>query len=427
MDLAIIISIIALIVTIIGTTSTILFAFYKVNQEAISKDDFIRILLKRCSLVAILVVVLVILLFVLFNSEKTDSDGKNDENNPYNQTTITDDSNNNATEDIGLSSSSETSEISTSTPPEPTSTTNTINISVELDANGGVYSYPNMITVKYGSSYSELHDPQRDYYTFLGWFTSLDGGEVVNDNTIVDNINSHTLYAHWKHNDVQDWELRSNIRDDAEIVERKWKYTFTEKKESKNPSEDGWVQVGSRWEKNVPETHIYAKFPSNSNGYEYYNTSDNFYINYDNKPYINDEDEDKSTKRVITNEQVYSYIYYHWVYPLSGNHSEMDRLFGNYNGEPIFGKNGEYFGKTIIWESFEGEYAEYNPTANAYKLTGHSTYTYWWDRVPVYIQNYTDYDKVYLYERTISCESNNKIVEGDGISNVQEFVQYRLR
>lgn len=324
----------------------------------------------------------------------------------------------------------ETQEISTTNPPETnpietTTSTNLINVSVKLDANGGSV-YPSKIMVDFKSSYFDIPTPQRDYHTFLGWYTSPDGGNIVYDNTIVNNPNSHTLYAHWKYNEVSEWVSLSQVPSNADIVDRKWTYTLTETKESTNSSEAGWIQTGSYWKSIESISHEYADFPTNRNGYEYYDASDQYFKKYNNDPDISYEYAD--SKRVLIGEQIKSYIYYQWAYKLTGTFSEGDRFIGTYRGEKIFNNEGVYRGLATEWDSFEGEYIEYNSKAKAYKKEGESEYSYWWvGRIPVYIQTYTDYIKVCEYKKETQEESNIKVTESDSISNVQELVRYQVK
>ena len=297
---------------------------------------------------------------------------------------------------------------------------NQTTVQVSLDANGGSLDN-NTVSVTLGDKHGSLPIPQRDYYSFIGWYTSDVGGNKITEQSEVDEPIPDTLYAHWQQNDISGWVLSSEVPAGASIVDQKWKYTLTESKETTNSSESGWSQVGSYWKQTSSGTNTYGQFPTNSGGYEYYNTSDRYYKAYNGSPLQNTETSDY--KREISNEQVTSYVYYHWVYPLSGNHSETDRIVGEYNGEWI--NNGGY---ANIWESFEGEYIEYNSQINAYEARGHSTYSYWWNgRIPIYTQTYTDYEMIYQYKRDIPKESSTEISAGGSIYNVQKYVRYRPR
>ncbi len=67
---------------------------------------------------------------------------------------------------------------------------------VYFDPNGGrtptEYKY-----VSYGSAYGELPVPTREGYTFKGWYTRLQYGVTVTEDTIVTESDEHVLYAHW--------------------------------------------------------------------------------------------------------------------------------------------------------------------------------------------------------------------------------------
>ncbi|MCC8044360.1 MAG: InlB B-repeat-containing protein, partial [Clostridiales bacterium] len=68
---------------------------------------------------------------------------------------------------------------------------------VSFDANGGSSSTGSM-EVTYGTAYGSLPEATRKGYTFLGWYTAVDGGSKVTGETTVSTAEHHTLYAHWK-------------------------------------------------------------------------------------------------------------------------------------------------------------------------------------------------------------------------------------
>lgn len=67
---------------------------------------------------------------------------------------------------------------------------------VTFDANGGEVS-DNSKMVYYGQMYGELPTPTREHYTFVGWYTTEDGGAQITPDIIVTNLANQTLYAHW--------------------------------------------------------------------------------------------------------------------------------------------------------------------------------------------------------------------------------------
>lgn len=56
---------------------------------------------------------------------------------------------------------------------------------------------PSSKIVTFGKAYGTLAVPSRTGYDFVGWFTSRSGGTQITSATIVNNANTHTLYARW--------------------------------------------------------------------------------------------------------------------------------------------------------------------------------------------------------------------------------------
>lgn len=70
---------------------------------------------------------------------------------------------------------------------------------VVFNANGGNCDLQNK-QVTYDSTYGALPTPTRTGYTFLGWYTEVNGGTQITASTIVKTAEQHTLYAHWNEN-----------------------------------------------------------------------------------------------------------------------------------------------------------------------------------------------------------------------------------
>ena len=68
-----------------------------------------------------------------------------------------------------------------------------------FDANGGTLSSTSKV-VYYGQPYGTLPVPERDYYSFNGWFTEIENGTQITEGTIVSSLVNQTLYAHWTRN-----------------------------------------------------------------------------------------------------------------------------------------------------------------------------------------------------------------------------------
>jgi uncharacterized repeat protein (TIGR02543 family) len=69
-------------------------------------------------------------------------------------------------------------------------------LNVTLNPNGGECEIANINALK-GKAYGSLPLPEREGYTFLGWYTSKEGGKRVKAATKVSKSESHILYAQW--------------------------------------------------------------------------------------------------------------------------------------------------------------------------------------------------------------------------------------
>ena len=67
---------------------------------------------------------------------------------------------------------------------------------VTFNPNGGICSEQSRTVIE-GNKYGQLPIPVRTGYTFAGWYTEASEGSQVFAGTIVPDIGSHTLYAHW--------------------------------------------------------------------------------------------------------------------------------------------------------------------------------------------------------------------------------------
>ncbi len=68
---------------------------------------------------------------------------------------------------------------------------------VTFDVNGGSSLESNTMEIKTDATYTELPTPEKEGYTFIGWFTNPEAGTQVTAETITGLKESQTLYAHW--------------------------------------------------------------------------------------------------------------------------------------------------------------------------------------------------------------------------------------
>ena len=77
-----------------------------------------------------------------------------------------------------------------------------IRCTVSFDANGGTADRTAM-SVGCGQTYGTLPTAWREGYTFEGWYTARDSGNLVTASTVVTAKTDHTLYARWSKDEVR--------------------------------------------------------------------------------------------------------------------------------------------------------------------------------------------------------------------------------
>ena len=305
-------------------------------------------------------------------------------------------------------------------------------ITVTFNANGGSVSTSSK-SVTYNSTYGSLPTPTRDYYTFDGWYTASSGGTRITSSSTVSATSSQTLYAHWTINDAV-WAHESAVPSGAQIVEEKWTYTRTQNTESTSSSMSGWTQTGSYWSKTSSGSFEYSdKFSTYAPGFD---TSHSIY-SMAKSPYTAYENE--STKRTVSNSWT-GYIYWHWMYDCNSS-SAGDRVIYYQKGRGTSSATGndygyKYFGafkSSTNYTRVTHSYTQNTTYYKWYKVTDRSSYSLsqgslYWYRFDYYTCSYTDYQKIYQYQKvTTGIESSTYVTAGGEISNVQRYVRYRAK
>ena len=298
------------------------------------------------------------------------------------------------------------------------------NYTLTFNANGGSVS-KSSATVACGNAYGTLPTPTRDYYTFNGWYTATNGGTKVTSSTTM-GAGNVDLYAQWSLKPLSGWVSASNVPSGAQVVENKWTYTRTQTTESTNSSMSGWSQTGSYWKKIGGNSTYYASFPSgyDTGNYYYSSFAKSAYSAYDNG----------STKRVVSNSWA-GYVYWHWMYDCGGANGKSTRTIYHKYG---YGPDNKYLYKYFYaFTSTNGNYSSDTSYCNSQGIRnyivndqktsaaecGGATR---WFRFDYYTSTYTDYQKIYQYQKvTTGNESTTQVTNGGEISNVQHYVRYR--
>lgn len=93
------------------------------------------------------------------------------------------------------------------------------------------------ITVKHRRTYGDLPTPHKKGHEFLGWYTESSGGTRVTSGTTVENINSHSLFAHWK---TIEYRLTVNNGTNSET----FTVTYGQKHTLPHPERTDWYCTG---------------------------------------------------------------------------------------------------------------------------------------------------------------------------------------
>lgn len=276
-----------------------------------------------------------------------------------------------------------------------------------------------------GTEIGELPDPARDYYTFVGWFTAADGGEQVDAGDML--VADTTLYAHWTENPVSDWVPAADLPEGASVQEQKWTYTETTNTESTNTSLDGYTKTGSYWVKSSNGTQNYSTaFPGG------FDKGHSIYTSFAKSAL--EAYENETAKREVSNNWA-GYVYWHWMYDCGGGNGTSGRAI--YHKEGTGPDNGFYYKYFGAFTSSNGNYNSDTGYCNStgtrnYIIPERTSYAECqgatrWFRFDYYTSNYTDYYKMFQYQKVEEKESSTEVIASDTINNVQQWVKYRIK
>ena len=214
-----------------------------------------------------------------------------------------------------------------------------------------------------------------------------------------------------------DWSETKPAGVEDSLIESKTQYRSSkyETKTSYNTSESGWTCKSSDWEKANSGSVTYVKsWPGG------FNTGNALYGTYNKTPVSASETD--TAKTVVNSEAVSGYIYWHWCR-------------GSYTAGPI---------NRRVSDVCEGEFQTFHAffsTSNAsstdanganggdckyYPNGGCCADTYWYFQIPVYTQNYTNYKKLFTYERwTDWSDWGDKEISASDTCKVETRTVYR--
>lgn len=261
---------------------------------------------------------------------------------------------------------------------------------ITFNANEGTVSTTTK-TLTYGDSIGEMPKPTREYYSFDGWYTSADTDATkVSESMIPDTAEDITLYAHWTQNDLSGWVKVSEMPENATAVNTKYTYTLRSYTTSGSSSLSGWTKYDTKrtsW--GATQGPVYSN-PSNGSRNvwsEQYETGRTHYYTWYH--YAN------SAMNRFSSGQSSTYTDYHEY-----NTTEWLSSYGQYNAYKYWHSSSNYW---LVWYKGEWDDIQYG--------------TRWYYQEPVY---------TYYFYKDENKESTTS-PSGSNISNVQEWVQYRVK
>ena len=199
---------------------------------------------------------------------------------------------------------------------------------------------------------------------------------------------------------------------DSSLFRTKTQYRYSDyqTKTSSASSMDGYTLKSSQWVQSGTGTVNYvSSWPSG------FYTSNSLYTKYNNKSKKVTATETETTRTTVNSDKVVGYLYYHWC--SSGS---------------IYSSAS----KTSTYTNFHAYYSTTNPdsyrcdTSDMSYETAHSTCSYsdWFFVTEVYAQNYTNYNKQYVYERWTDFSNwTESAVSASSTRKVETRTVYQLK
>ena len=251
-----------------------------------------------------------------------------------------------------------------------------------------------------------LSDPDNQIKVFT---VDKENNEVLCDTIIV--------------NYTSDWSA-FDAPSGTKTVDKKWTYTLTENQDSYQSSIDGWTQNGFDWIKTSEQgTHYYADYP------EGFDQENNLYKKYNHSAFLETSGKTNGIewKKEVTSKEFVTYIYWHWT------HNQYELSNGNYNvtisDKYCWDGGKEYYNFRAFAST--ADYGHIDPNG---RNGGDAFYawrgivqdgSWWWYRFPVYKQTWARYEKLYHFTKVSSHESSDPVSEGNGISNIHNYIRWR--
>lgn len=274
--------------------------------------------------------------------------------------------------------------------------------SITLNANGGELS-DTSITAFFGTTIGILPTPTRENFTFEGWYTEDD--VQVTEDTVFNYLTDITLRAHW----ISDWVLASDLPEDGIVENTKYSYDLTSYTTSSSSSLDGWTKYNttSAWSD-------YGSWSAWQTGY------------------VSGSDSRQVETKTVTDRAGYT-NYKYWIYRTSDGwgYGTQNYYTGSAHGSCTIYDEINLSYSLPVYNSSLGTYGPYNSSkfshsGDSYWFSGGSS---WVPAVTHTEYRYRDRSLIYTYyfKKTDNLESASDPTGQSNVSNVVQWVQYRVK
>ena len=212
---------------------------------------------------------------------------------------------------------------------------------------------------------------------------------------------------------ISDWVLDSEVPIGATLTgAEKWTYDqlSTETIISETPNLDGWNLIESKWEQTKTGTWKYANYPGG------FDTNHSLYSKYEKSALSNQET--TTFKRTVSSSSNLTFIFWHWTWYWGSTENK-------YINDHYCWEDGLEYNNFKAYENSDIAYVSGTDYVD-WPRGGSEDGSRWWFKFEVKQQTYTEYKKIFTYERNVteSRESETEVVSNDEIINVQHWVKY---
>ncbi len=274
---------------------------------------------------------------------------------------------------------------------------------IKFDASGGTVAETER-TAYYGTQTETLPTPSRDYYTFDGWYTE-NGLSAVTPETLISNADDITLYAHWTINPLSDWVKASELPANAQVVSNKWSYDLTSTATSTSNTMDGYTLYDTTY---TYKTQYRSRTRSKTTVYNYWRYAKQQYggLTYNYQEIGTNYYSYTSTSELAKYDNYGGGTYKYW-YNNGANFfpvlKKPEKQFITYK-----------YGSWGSWSAWSDSKITSSDTRDVSTQQAVATTTY-------------HFTKTEHLESSTEITTDSTISSNQKISNIQEWVQYRVK